>query len=185
MAKPVARLALPGKRRRLRKPETHLAAIDAWADGFRGVWPEAADDRSHVHWHLPADQRLVDPPWAAEPHQARALGALLSVAAHLRAARPPEHARQIVYVVLHWPTLFMAEVGVFLDPDYAAGFEMRSATSQTWTPLPEGSSLLQRLGVTCPAGFVEHGYRERYDNGDDVTESEVWVIREPLPTPGA
>ncbi|MFK4979954.1 hypothetical protein, partial [Klebsiella pneumoniae] len=88
MAKPVARLAL-GKRRRLRTPETHLAAIEAWAEGFRGVWPDGQHAGPHVHWHLPADQRLVDPPWAEEKHQARAVAALLVVAAHLRTARPP------------------------------------------------------------------------------------------------
>jgi hypothetical protein len=184
MAKAVARLAL-GKRRRLRKPETHLAAIEAWADGFRGVWPEAQDAGPLVHWHLPADQRLVDPPWAEEPHQARAVAALLVAAAHLRAARPPQRASQIVYIVLHWPTMFMAEVGVFLDPAYARGFEVRSGPTQTWTPLPAGTSLMQRLRLTLPEGFSEHGYRERYVDDDDVYESQVWVIREPLPPPSA
>jgi hypothetical protein len=44
---------------------------------------------------------------------------------------------------------------------------------------------MQRLRLTLPEGFSEHGYRERYVDDDDVYESQVWVIREPLPPPSA
>ncbi len=50
-------------RRKLRAPAKHLAALDAWAESFQGQYPEAST-RPVVHWHLPADERLVSPPWA-------------------------------------------------------------------------------------------------------------------------
>lgn len=180
MARPSARLVL-GAPRRLRKPEKHLVAIEAWAESFRGVWPAMDGHRPHAHWHLPADQRLVDPPWADRTHQVRAVAALLAAAAHLRAARPPECDHQVIYIVLHWPALFMAEVGIFLDPAYAATFERRSDPSQTWTHLQPERSLAERLQIALPDGFAEYGYWERHVGDNHVHEGEVWVMREPLP----
>jgi len=178
---PNARLAL-GKARKLRSPAKHLAALDAWAETFRDWYPDPSG-RAVVHWHLPADQRLVSPPWAEAAHQAHALTALLQAAARLRAARPPARRGETIYVVTHWPEMFMAEVGVFYDAAYAAAFEVRTSPLQTWTPLPAPRSLARELEVDVPPGFEEHGYNERQQDGpsEPVFSSEVWIWREPLP----
>lgn len=178
---PKPRLAL-GARRRLRAPGRHLAALDTWAEGFRGAYPEPSA-QPVVHWHLPADERLVSPPWAEVAHQAHALKALLRAATLLREAKPPERARETIYVVTHWPQVFMAEVGVFLDADYAASFERRASPYQTWTPLQRPRDLARELGLDVPSPFVQRGFHEvsREEPDGPTHESEVWIWREPLP----
>lgn len=188
MTRSVARLALEG-RRPLRNAERHLAKIEQWANGFAGFYPEPGHRyRLADHWHLPADQRLLDPLHARPEHQRRVAQALLAAAGHLAAARPAGRDGETVYVALHWPALFMAEVGVFLDADYAANFENRPHPSQRWTLLdPAGRSLVRELHLTLPAGFVERGYHERSEEEDPrepgatmILETEIWIIREPI-----
>lgn len=183
-----ARLAL-GRTRPLRNAEKHLKAVEAWAAAFAGIFPPPGDGhRPCAHWHLPVDQRLVAPPTAKPAHQARVLKAMLEAATSLALARPAARSGERVYVVTHWPDMFMAEVGVFLDPDYGRSFESRTGPYQTWTLLdPRERSLLGHLGLSLPAGWVEHGYHQHMEDPDDeedgkvrVFENEVWVIREPF-----
>jgi hypothetical protein len=181
---PVARLARDGARP-LRNPERHLKALEDWATGFARTYPEPDPCRPHVHWHLPADQRLVDPPTARPGHLRRALQALVEAARLLAEAKPAGRTDEIVYVLLNWPEVFMAEVGVFLDPAYGRDFEKRSHPGQVWTPLPPERSLARDLGLILPPGFVERGYRERSeeedaDGGLRIYESDIWIIREPI-----
>jgi hypothetical protein len=181
---PVARLARDGARP-LRNPERHLKAIEGWAAGFARTYPEPDSYRPVVHWHLPADQRLVNPPTARPEHQRRALQALIEAARMMAEAKPAGRADEIVYVLLHWPEVFMAEVGVFLDPAYGRDFEKRTHRSQVLTPLPPERSLARDLGLILPTGFVERGYRERSEEEDAhdglrIYESDIWIIREPI-----
>lgn len=178
---PRPRLAL-GNRRKLRNPRKHLAALDTWAESFRDRYPERTT-RPAAHWHLPADERLVSPPWAETAHQAHALKALLRAALLLSAARPPGRAGETVYVISHWPSMFMAEVGVFLDPAYARTFEIRSSPHQTWTRLPQERDLAQALSVEIEAPLEQHGYREvmQREADESAFETEVWIWREPFP----
>jgi hypothetical protein len=183
----VRRLALE-RRARLRRPERHLERLAAWARSFEGVFPEPAPPRRPVaHWHLPVDQRLVDPPWAERAHQARAVQCLLDAAAAVRRARPAGLDWQRVYAAVSWPKPFGSEVGVFLDPDYGREFEVRDHPTQRWTPIAAGRSLAAELGLAIPEGFVEAGYDERMEEEDPdapgglfVLEREIWMIREPL-----
>lgn len=186
MAKPVARLAL-GKQRPLHQPERHLAALDQWARSFAGVFPDDDNRRPVAHWHLPVDQRLVDPPWAKREHQAQAAQALLIATDSVRRARPASRNHQRVYAALFWPAMFMSEFGVFLDPAYGRDFENRTSKSQCWTMLnPNTPSLAHNLGLSIPEGFVEIGYHERTEEDDPdspgrprIFEQEIWMIREP------
>jgi hypothetical protein len=93
-----ARLVAERKPRSLRKPEKHLQAVEAWARSFRGVFPETG--RIHAHWHLPADQRLVDPPLTTAAYQGRCAQALVGAALHLVEARPPEQAHHKVAAII-------------------------------------------------------------------------------------
>lgn len=188
MTKPDARLAA-GRRRPLRDAERHLARIEAWAAGFAGTYPDPGHRYRLVEsWNLPADQRLVDPPQARPEHRRRAAQALLDAASRLAGARPAGRDGETVYALVRWPSLFMAEVGVFLDGDYARNFEHRPHPSQRWTPLdPAQRSLVRELGLAVPAGFIERGYHERIEEEDPgepggmfVHEAEIWVIREPI-----
>lgn len=193
MVRTVARLALDG-RRPLRTPEKHLTAIEDWARGFADRFPEPGTQYRPVeHWHLPADQRLVSPPTATRESQRRALQALIEAAHLLVAARPADRADEVVYVALTWPDLFMAEVGVFLDPAHGRDFEKRTQPGQIWTPMPPGPSFAGDLGLVLPPGFAEHGYRERSEFEEDdapggirVYEADIWIIREAFgQVPGA
>jgi len=188
MTKPVPRLAL-GKTRPVRNAEKHLKAVEDWAAGFAGFFPAPGDRyRPCDHWHVPVDQRLVDPPNARPEHQRRVLQAMIDAARHLVAARPKNRTKEKVYILTRWPDLFMAEVGVFLDPAYGRHFECRAHRYQTWTPLDRRRrSLVRDLGLVLPTGWRERGYHERQEDPDDeepggirVFESEVWVIGEPI-----
>ncbi len=100
MTRAVARLAL-GKTRPLRNVEKHLRAVDDWAAEFAGFFPPPGDAfRLCAHWHVPVDQRLVDPPDARPEHQRRVLQAMIDAAAHLAAARPAERAGDKIYVLI-------------------------------------------------------------------------------------
>ncbi len=169
-----------------------LAALDAWADGFAGFFPEPRRPEFDVcdHWHLPVDQRLLDGPDADPDHGRRAVAALLRAAEHMRDARPARRSHRIVYAILDPPGFWSAEVGVFHSPEYARDFEVRTHPSQTWTPLPAGRSALADLGLAPPEGFAEYGYHDRMEDEDEdeaaeggirVTEREIFIIREPLP----
>lgn len=179
---PKPRLAL-GARRKLRAPGKHLAALDAWVEKFRGQYP-AGSTRPVESWHLPVDERLVSPPWAEVAHQAHALKALLQAAAFLHAAKPPCRSGEKIYIITHWPKMFMAEVGVFLDPAYAATFETRTSPTQTWSPLPKERDLARDLGIAVPSPFLQRGYHEvsRDEPEAPAFETEVWIWREPLPS---
>ena len=169
------RLAL-GNNRALRKPEKHLEALDRWALGFRKFFPEGHTGPVW-HRHLPADQRLVDPPSKFE-HRRRALRALLESAGNL-AANPKREGRGIVYAAVFLPKPFMSEVGVFFDIDYARDFERRPGPHQIWRSLGE-RSFLSEFNLEVPTGFVERGYRETSQGDDEPFEQEVWMIREPI-----
>lgn len=188
MTKAVPRLAL-GQARPPRNAEKHLKAVEDWAAEFAGSFPPPGSEfRPCAHWHVPVDQRLVDPSNARPEHQRRVLQAMIDAATHLVAARPAERAGDKVYVVTHWPAVFMAEVGVFLDPAYGRDFERRTHRLQTWTLMdPRERSLIRDLGLVLPAGFVERGYHERQEDPDEeapggvrVFESEVWLFREQI-----
>ncbi len=188
MTTPVPRLAL-GKTRPVRNAGKHLKAVDDWAAGFAGFFPPPGDQyRPCDHWHAPVDQRLVDPPSARRDNQRRVLQAMIHAAAHLVAARPANRAKEKIYILTRWPDLFMAEVGVFLDPAYGKRFERRAHRYQTWTPLNRRHrSLVRDLGLVLPEGWTGRGYRERQEDPDDeepggcrIFESEVWVIGEPI-----
>lgn len=188
MSKPVPRLAL-GKARPVRNAEKHLKAIEDWAAGFAGFFPPPGDEyRPCDHWHVPVDQRLVDTAGARPEHQRRVLQAMIDAATGLAAARPHNRATEKVYVLTRWPELFMAEVGVFLDPAYGRGFEHRSHRYQAWTLLdPRERSLVRDLGLFLPKGWAERGYHERQEDPDDeapggirIYESEVWMLGEPI-----
>lgn len=186
MTRAVARLAL-GKTRPLRNVEKHLRAVDDWAAEFAGFFPPDDAHRVCAHWHLPVDQRLADPARARPDHQRRMLQAMIDAAGHLRAARPADRADEAVYVLTRWPALFMAEVGVFLDPAYGRTFEDRTDPGQRWTRLdPAERSLVRELGLALPTGFTERGYHERIEEKDPstpdglfVAESEIWMIGDP------
>jgi hypothetical protein len=191
MSAGVRRLAL-GRIGRLRRPERHLQRLAAWSAGFAGVFPQPARPRQVVeHWHLPVDQRLVDPPHADPAHQAQAIQYLLDAAAAVRRARPPDLGWQRVYALVTWPAPFDSQFGVFLDPEYGRTFEHRDHPTQRWTPLGGSRSLAAEFGLAVPDGFVEAGYHERIEEEEPdepgglfVAEREIWMIREPLSVPG-
>lgn len=176
--------------RRLRSPERHLQKLAAWAEAFDGVFPSS--ERLCVHWHLPVDGRLVDPPWGQRDLQRRALQLLLDAAARVRRARPADRAHQCVYALVPWPEPCGSEFGVFLDPAYAHDFERRDHPLQIWTRLDSRErSLAGELGLTVPPGFCEIGHHERCEDEDPdspggllVSEREIWLFREPLAEPG-
>lgn len=187
MSGAVRRLAL-GRKAKLRKPDRHLDELAAWAKSFAGLFPDAPRPRQPVvHWHLPVDRRLVDPPWAERAHQAKAIQCLLDAAATVRRARPADRGAQRVYVVVTWPQPFDSQFGVFVDPEYGREFERRDHPAQRWTPIAAGRSLASELGLAIPEGFAEAGYDERIEEDDPdapdglfVAQREIWMIREPL-----
>jgi hypothetical protein len=188
MTTSVPRLAL-GKTRQIRNAEKHLKAVDDWAAGFAGYFPQPGNAYTPCsHWHVPVDQRLVDPPGARPENQRRVLQAMIHAAGHLAAARPANRTKEKIYVLTRWPEMFMAEVGVFLDPAYGKRFERRSHRYQTWTPLDRRHrSLVRELGLVLPQGWTERGYQERQEEPDDaepggcrISEGEIWMIGEPI-----
>jgi len=172
---------LDQKPRALRKPEKHLQEIEAWADGFVGFFP--AEGRSVEHWHLPADQRLVDPPTTTPAYQARCAQALINVARHLVEARPARQVHARVFAAIFSPDMFMSEVDVFFDQTSFRSFERRDSDAHRWTRLPPDRSLIRELGLKAPNGFTERGYHQSITNDDpedgpSVFENEVWIIGE-------
>lgn len=184
----VPRLHLAARPRRLRDAERHLAAIDAWASGFAGAFPEEPTHPQCETYSLPADMRLTDRPTTRPAYQARCANALLFAAARLRAARPPGLAHRKIAVMIFQPDMFMSEVQVFNDPGYYRTFEVRTGHYQVWTRLPPERSLVQELGLVLPDGFVERGWLDTDTNEDPdeasgwrVFTGEVWMIGEPVP----
>jgi hypothetical protein len=184
----VPRLYLGRRPRPLRNAERHLAALDAWAAEFQDTFP--ADD-AHPHcetYSLPADMRLTDRPTTRPEHQARCAQAMLTAAAHLRAARPAALFHQKVAVMTFQPDMFMSEVQVFTDPDYYRMFEVRTGRYQVWTRLPPERGLVRELGLVLPESFVERGWLNREEDEDPdepsgrrIFTNEVWMIGEPVP----
>lgn len=176
MKRPRARLALPGSpplsgRARL------IREIEEWARGFEGQWPEQTS-RPVSHWHLPADQRLVDPPSAKRGDQRKCAAALLEAAGHLSRARPANCAGPQVYAAICWPEMFMSEAGVFHDAEYAQGFDHRAGPYETWTPFdPAARSLAKELGLAVPEGFDERGFSVARTDDDVTYTGEIWLYR--------
>jgi hypothetical protein len=173
---PRARLALPGSpplagRARL------IRQIEKWARGFEGKWPEETT-RPVSHWHLPADQRLVDQPSADRDDQRKCASALLLAAEHLSRARPVHCADAQVYAAIFWPEMFMSEAGVFHDADYARDFDLRAGPYETWTPFdPASRSLARELGFAVPPGFTESGFAVVRTDDDVTYTGEIWLYR--------
>lgn len=179
MKKPRPRLAVPGSSPPLDRA-AQIREIEAWARDFEGKWPEEAG-RPVSHWHLPADQRLVDPPSADRDDQRACAAAMLAVAGHLLAARPADCADAQVYAAIFWPEMFMSEAGVFHDADYVRDFDKRNGPYETWTPFdPASRSLARELGFAVPEGFDERGFAIVRTGDENTFTGEIWLYRTPL-----
>jgi hypothetical protein len=168
----------------LRRVERQVRAVERWARSFEAVFPEGSEADGNAHWHLPVDQRLVDPATATASVQARCAQALITGAALVSAARPHEKAHMRVAALIDLPSLFMSQICVFFDPAYFRGFTDRTHECQQWTPLPPERSLARDWNLDLPPGFVERGFHEiiRDRDADDrhrlvVThEGEIWMF---------
>lgn len=154
--------------RRLRRHADRLTFPAAPWEG-RGYW----------NWKLPVHAALVQGEHARPPVQTVCAQVLIDTARRLADQKPCDLAQARVVAALPWPDLFGGEICVFFDPEYFAAFRARDDDYQRWTPRTD-AGLVERLGLTVPAGFAVRGFDtlHRDDEPPFETVGETWLIGE-------
>lgn len=158
-----------------------LDRVERWSREEPFLAPPHAGHGYH-DYHAPLVSRLVRRPSLTFAACRRVVELHLHAAARAsRQKSDPLATRVMVAIVL--PDMFQSGIDIIFDEAYWAAYAPRDTPGQTWTRLPSGQSLLDRLRLQLPAGFREHGY-QTVDRDDslpppyDHVEGEVWVYAE-------
>ena len=100
---------------------------------------------------------------------------LIDAAVLMRRLRDSELANSRLAVFVSLPDMWENQVCAFHNDHYFKTFTQRP----DWTPL-EGESLVGRLGLQLPAGFLERGFKTiQITNWQPPTEEgELWILCE-------
>ncbi len=161
---------------KLRGIKRRLNAIDNWANSFEGYFPVEHSSEKYWNYKIPVLDRLVCPPTTTDELQAHCVVALLRAAEFLVSARPREHQKAKVSVLVTYPDMFGSEICVFFDKSYLKAFFERSSEKEQLNVI-KGNTLSCNLTFEVPSIFFEHGYmyktKEEWEG--EVTEyQEQW-----------
>jgi hypothetical protein len=173
--------------KRLRNPGRHLRALDRWAAGFEGFFPDAGAlglDQPMLYWKVPIPSKLVADKHTTPEIRRRVILALIDAARRLDAARP-ETCTLPVVAFIGYPDLFASEVALFLDPGALIGYlpapaPSRAAYGDFWCETgPPHHTPLADLAIPLPPGFRAAGYHEKSLSDPDtgqIHETDRWVV---------
>jgi hypothetical protein len=169
------RLSIHRPNAKLRNPDRHIRALEKWASGFQGYYPERTSER-YINFKIWTLDRLVEGPKAKHEWKQKALKQLIVVAKNLIAAKPEnEKGKSWVAILLCYPNLWSSEVTVFFDKEYYESFQPREGLLS--------GSINKRYGIELPPELMELGYdvcwEDEDENGEVYTHSEErWTLGE-------
>jgi hypothetical protein len=170
------RLALSNKK--LRGVPRRLRAIDRWAEGFNGYFPDLSPllekGERYYNWKIPVHASLVQGKQATLEQKAACAQAMIKACSYLMAAKPPRWKAVRVTADIQLPHMFWSELCLYLDEAYFES-HVRSA--------PAAGKLSARWSLSLPPGIHERGiaYELADDNGR-TQPVEQWFFGETGPT---
>ena len=169
------RKKLRGRARHERAFLAEMQALDRWTPIAAGRFANAK---------LPVYEKAVALRHGSATFRRAVVASLLDQAAKL-AGRTPSR----VAAIIDWPELWLSELCVFHDADYATGFDPATRVGQvrpartTWDggwveARDPASDLFAELDLTIPRGFTAHGIEiVEYDTDTaHLTTREEWVV---------
>lgn len=169
------RLSIHRPNAKIRNPNRHIRALEKWASGFQGYYPERSNER-YINFKIWTLDRLVEGPKAQHEWKQKALQQLIVVAKNLVAAKPEEEkGKSWVAILLCYPNLWSSEVTVFFDKEYYENFQPREGLLS--------SSISKQYDIDLPENLLELGYQVSWEDQDETGElctyiEERWTLGE-------
>ncbi|MEA5451618.1 DUF3916 domain-containing protein [Leptolyngbya sp. CCNP1308] len=161
------------ERKKLRGIPRRLRSLSKWAEQFGGCYyPRSAAEENYIHWKIPVNSSLANPPHTNKRTQAQCMSHMLRAADLLSQSLPKDYSSYYrVTCLFTLPWMFSSELTIFYNPEYYLRFFGERHELE-----PRKLSL--EYGFTVPNGFVERGFLVK-DEAARIDE-EWWCIGQPI-----